>query len=85
MLSAICFALYLLSISLRYSFCYILDRRSSLLFYLIQYVRLLSNRLAKIVLVYLKLFVNIAILISNNKYYIYYLIEQENNILEQYI
>jgi len=64
MLSAICFALRLLLISFCCSLCYALNRRSSLLFYLIQYIQLLSDKLTKIVLVCLELFVNVAILIN---------------------
>ncbi len=64
MLSAIRFASRLLSISLRYFLRYTLDRRSSLLFYFTQYVRSLSDKLAKIVLVCLKSLVSATILIS---------------------
>jgi hypothetical protein len=64
MLSAIRFASRLLLMFFRYSLRYALNRKSSLLFYFTQYVRLLSDKLAKIVLVYLKSFVSVAILIS---------------------
>ena len=87
MLSAICFASRLLLMSLRCSFCHALDRRSSLLFYFTQYVRSLSDKLAKIVLVCLKSFVSVAILISitSNKCLRYIILNNINLIKNDFI
>jgi len=87
MFNAICFALRLLLMSLRYFLCYALNRRSSLLFYFTQYIRLLSDKLVKILLIYLKSFVNVAILISttSNKYLRYIIFNNINFIKNNFI